>query len=222
MTTPAEPSGGGNVFTRKIGPLPMWGWMGIVALLAVFYYLYKKNQSASTSSTNAAANTPGGTDSSLVPQFVNQTYDNSQPPPAPNITITNNIPSSTGTTNVGNNPKYGQAGPQQKGMQAITPEEAKILMSNNNLYNTAGRAAQRPFIWNGSAYVPNTNPIGNNYQYYAGPEEVAEIAKYNKAHHPRPQPKKKHPVPVDKTMTGPINVTGGSGGAITPVGPPSG
>lgn len=174
--------GGGNVFTRKIGPLPMWGWMGIAALLAVFYYLYKKNQAtttaSSTAATSAAANTPGGVDSSLVPQFVNQVYNQETPPAAPNVTVNNTTAPTTGTTSTPTQPAYGAAGAANASYQAITPAEATILMSSNNLYNTAGRAAQRPFIWNGSAYVANTNPINPNYQYYAGPLETKEINAY--------------------------------------------
>lgn len=79
-----ETSGGGNVFTRKMGPLPLWGWMVIALLLAVFYYLYKKHQNSSNySSSPSTVNTPGGVDASLVPQFVNQTYVENTPPAAP-------------------------------------------------------------------------------------------------------------------------------------------
>ena len=52
----APDGGGGNVFTRKIGPLPMWAWMGIALALAIVYYLYKKHTSSSTSSQNSAQN----------------------------------------------------------------------------------------------------------------------------------------------------------------------
>jgi hypothetical protein len=77
------------------------------------------------------------------------------------------------------NPAYGQAGPNQSGMQAITPQEASVLESNSNYYNAkGGKKAQRPYIWNGSAYVPNTNPINSSYQYYAGPLETTEINSY--------------------------------------------
>lgn len=104
-----QSSGGGNVFTRKIGPLPMWGWMAIALLVALFYYLYKKNQSSSGSGTGAssggaAANTPGGVDASLVPQFVNQTYVENTPPAAPNITVNNNEPSPPSTPPTNNTP----------------------------------------------------------------------------------------------------------------------
>lgn len=94
--------GGGNVFTRKVGPLPMWAWMGIALLIAVGYYLIKKNSSANSNSaagtSPSTVNTPGGVDSSLVPQFVNQVYNQETPPPAPNVTVNNNVPTPT-TTN---------------------------------------------------------------------------------------------------------------------------
>lgn len=86
---PERSGGGGNVFTRKIGPLPMWGWMGIALLLAVFYYLYKKNQGNNAQAQTAAPTDT--TDQSLVPQFVNQTYVQETPPPAPNVTVNNQI-----------------------------------------------------------------------------------------------------------------------------------
>lgn len=91
---PERSSSGGNVFTRKIGPLSMWVWMLIALILAIVYYLYKKNSSSSanTAATAAAGNAPGGVDSSLVPQFINQTYVNSEPPVAPNVTVNNTVP----------------------------------------------------------------------------------------------------------------------------------
>jgi hypothetical protein len=95
MTTPSQPatppkaSGGGNVFTRKMGPLPMWAWMAIMLVLAGGYYLIKgKGSSSSTTGSTSAStvDTPGGVDSSLVPQFVNQTYVQGAPPAAPAAT----------------------------------------------------------------------------------------------------------------------------------------
>lgn len=98
MSMPEEPSRG-NVFTRKVGPLPMWTWMGIALVLAIAYYLYKKHSSAGAASTasstgvsGTAGNTPGGVDASLVPQFVNQTYVSGTPPQAPSITVNNTVP----------------------------------------------------------------------------------------------------------------------------------
>jgi hypothetical protein len=75
----------------------MWAWMAVALVLAIAYYLYKKKTSsaaaASTASTSGtAANTPGGVDASLVPQFVNQTYTNETPPAAPSVTVNNTVP----------------------------------------------------------------------------------------------------------------------------------
>lgn len=85
--------GGGGFFTRKIGALPVWGWTAIVAGLFLVYSLYKgkKNTAAQSAST---VNQPGGVDASLVPQFINQTYDNDMPPVAPNVTVNNTVPTS--------------------------------------------------------------------------------------------------------------------------------
>lgn len=86
--------GGGNVFTRKIGPMPMWGWMGIALAVAMVYYFLKKKKSngvvsgAGSSGGASSVNSPGGVDSSLVPQFVNQTYTSVAPAPSPNINVT--------------------------------------------------------------------------------------------------------------------------------------
>lgn len=91
-----------NVFTKKIGPLPMWSWMAILLVAVVLYSFYKKssgaNSAANSAAAQAAGNAPGGVDASLVPQFINQTYDNDQPPAAPSITVNNQIPTPPTTT----------------------------------------------------------------------------------------------------------------------------
>lgn len=81
-SAPEHSSGGGNVFTRKLGPLPMWAWMGIALAIALGYYLIK-SKSSSSSSDQSSGDAAGGTDSSLVPEFVNQTYVQGSPPAAP-------------------------------------------------------------------------------------------------------------------------------------------
>lgn len=66
-----------GVFQRKLGPLPLWAWMGIGLAVALGYYYFRTNK-ASAAATQTAAS--GTTDSSLVPQFVNQTYVQGAPP----------------------------------------------------------------------------------------------------------------------------------------------
>lgn len=86
------PKSGGNVFARKMGPLPMWAWMAVGLLIAILIYMYNKNKNNNGSASQSTVNTPGGVDSSLVPQFVNQVYDESVPPAAPNVTVNNTVP----------------------------------------------------------------------------------------------------------------------------------
>lgn len=95
---PARASGGSNPLTRKLGPLPLWGWLGIATALALVYVFISKSKSSSASTATTGAgtttgatsvNSPGGVDSSLVPQFVNQVYTESTPP-VTNITDSGN------------------------------------------------------------------------------------------------------------------------------------
>ena len=84
----AKPPGDGaggkkdNVFTHKIGPLPMIGWVAIVAIILVIWRMVAAKKQANSASTGTgAASTAAGT----VPQFVNQTYTTVTAPPAPII-----------------------------------------------------------------------------------------------------------------------------------------
>lgn len=82
--TPAARSSG-NVFTRKLGALPLWAWMGIGLAVALGYYYWKQSTGSGAAAKSAAASAgagqaAGGVDSNLVPQFVNQTYVQSAPP----------------------------------------------------------------------------------------------------------------------------------------------
>ena len=55
----APPKGGGNVLTRKLGPLPGWAW---AAVAVGGYWLYKKRQAAA-----AAAASPSTTSTAAIP-----------------------------------------------------------------------------------------------------------------------------------------------------------
>jgi hypothetical protein len=84
-TAPAARSSGGNTFTRKLGPLPVWAWMGIALAMALAYWYLKNRKAVSAAqgtptSTGSAASTGQTTDSSLIPQFVNQVYTQNAPP----------------------------------------------------------------------------------------------------------------------------------------------
>jgi hypothetical protein len=96
--TPSRDSGGGNVFKRKLGPLPMWVWLVIGIALIGGYVIFKSRSGSSGTSGGAA---PGGTTSAAqVPQFVNQTYTTVQPPVAPQP-VASPAPTPTSTPTVG-------------------------------------------------------------------------------------------------------------------------
>jgi hypothetical protein len=80
--------GGTGFFTQQWGPLPVWGWMAVGLLIAVGYYFWNKNQSSNSSSTTG---TTGTTNDSLIPQFVNQTYTQVNPPSDGNTGGTANL-----------------------------------------------------------------------------------------------------------------------------------
>jgi len=79
-TAPPARTGRGNPFTTKLGPAPMWAWLGGGAVLVVGYSWFRSRQNAQA---QAAADTTPASD---VPQFVNQTYTTVQAPQAPSPT----------------------------------------------------------------------------------------------------------------------------------------
>lgn len=106
--TPTRASRSSSPFTQKLGPLPLWGWMGVGLAVALGYYFWKQNKakassssssssSGSTSSGSSSGGTAGGTaSSSLIPQFVNQVYN--EPSPPPDVTVNNSTTTNTAVT----------------------------------------------------------------------------------------------------------------------------
>ncbi len=59
MAPPSQQSssgGGGSFFQKKVGPLPMWGWIA-VAVVGIYLYRRYSSGTASTAATTAAATT---------------------------------------------------------------------------------------------------------------------------------------------------------------------
>lgn len=177
MTTPAqptEPRSGSNVFTRKLGPLPMWGWMGIAALLAVLFYLHSKN---SSSSSTAASGTSSGTgdsttDSSLVPQFVNQTYVQNAPPSAP--------PTSTATTGTSTAPASSAVSEILTAGHVLNPSPSKAEIGWT-ISQKSPQATQLKVVLNGpgvknqTRYVPATATTASFEGLQGGHNYTAQI-----------------------------------------------
>lgn len=74
------PRSSSSVFQRKLGALPLWAWMGIGLAAALAFYYFRQNKASASATQTAASSQSGTTDSSLVPQFVNQTYVQGAPP----------------------------------------------------------------------------------------------------------------------------------------------
>jgi LysM repeat protein len=94
-TAPERSGGRENVFTHKIGPLPMWAWVAILGGLIIAWSIYSRNKAGSSASTSTGAT---GTSASDIPQFVNQTYTTVQAPAAPTDTDTTPAPAGTPVT----------------------------------------------------------------------------------------------------------------------------
>ena len=70
---PPRPARRENVLTRKIGPIPTWGWIVIVGAVVITWAFYRNKQNKSVSDRST-------TPASAIPDFVNQTYTTVMPP----------------------------------------------------------------------------------------------------------------------------------------------
>jgi hypothetical protein len=76
---PAKPGGRQakgkeNAFTRKIGPLPMWVWLAIIAAVIVLWAMWSGKKSSTTSSGGGGGGPRRGYGASLVPPVVIHTF----------------------------------------------------------------------------------------------------------------------------------------------------
>lgn len=84
-TPPGGGGGSDNPLTRKLGAFPLWVWLGLGLAGALAYANWHKSKTAaSQQSLNGSLPTTqtasGSTPASLIPQFVNQVYENPTPP----------------------------------------------------------------------------------------------------------------------------------------------
>jgi LysM repeat protein len=96
-TAPEAAGGGGGIggtLGRKFGPLPVWGWLAIVTVLGLGYYLWKGKSSASSATGTDTGTTPAGD----VPDYVSQTTVNITEPAEPGQTGTGTGPTKTPPT----------------------------------------------------------------------------------------------------------------------------
>lgn len=179
-----------GTFTNKIGPLPMWVWLVIVAGILVAWRVYSNRKTASQ-----AASTDTGTSASDVPDFINQTYVTGSPPVQgpPGPAGAPGAPGHPGAAGAPGEPgapgtpgKRGPAGHTGRPAPAEKPEEltrtwtsiggstyaqvAQRLLGNANIHNLhpANAAARR---WVAEVYARNHHakmPRGLRFTYTEG------------------------------------------------------
>lgn len=75
---------GSSVFTRRLGAFPLWVWMGLGLAGLLVWTDYSKNKKAAAQAQQTTLPTTqtasGSEPASLIPQFVNQVYENPTPP----------------------------------------------------------------------------------------------------------------------------------------------
>jgi hypothetical protein len=108
-----------NIFTRKIGPMPMWAWVTIIGGALLAYYYWKNKTTATTQPADT-------TNASQVPQFVNQTYTTVNPPGAPGATTGTGGTGQVSVPNVvGMTDTAGDAAITAVGLKVVDTNEAK-------------------------------------------------------------------------------------------------
>lgn len=101
MSEPAtETRSSGSTFTRKIGPLPLWGWMGIGLALGMGYYMLKGGSSssaASTASTTTGSSQTTATSGTGTQSYPSQNISNHSFGASGGVANVQSVPASTGT-----------------------------------------------------------------------------------------------------------------------------
>jgi hypothetical protein len=74
----------GGVLTRRLGPLPTWGYLAIITVLLGAYYLYEKHKAGTAAPAATATQATAGqvTGAQNVPDYVFQNTVNLPTPPA--------------------------------------------------------------------------------------------------------------------------------------------
>jgi hypothetical protein len=184
QSTGAAPGGSApgrreNVFTHKIGPLPMWAWVAIVGGGLVAWRLYSNKTSPSNAAAQQGQAAPDSTAANTVPQFVNQTYVSTSAPSAPTGTAappTNPAPvgSSTQpkpTTTIGN-----WSYPAPTGLQVYDQAAKGIRLSWNAV---TGPAGQHPNSYTVATYN-SAGKLVDQFSTTAGNTNTAEYGKGGK------------------------------------------
>lgn len=177
---PARVSSGGNAFTRKLGPLPLWGWMGIGLAFGLVYYFWQKNKAGASSANTASTSTESGDTEAAdqVPPYIIQNYStdvNAQtvgptttsinptapatPPPPPTNTARPTSITATGTDTGDINQIAKKYGLTEQQLIAANPSLKKLKVHvGNKSVNLIGSGAPVPA--GTKLVIPAIPPVG--------------------------------------------------------------
>jgi hypothetical protein len=181
---PSRPSGRENVFTHKIGPLPMWAWVAIIGGGLVAYRIYSNKQATAAASTTAT--TADQTNANQVPQFVNQTYVSTGAPTAAGTMAPQGTPAGPMAGGVPTNPSPVSTVPSTQPKPTTTtptswsyPAPSGLAAQNQGkgVYLTwnavTGPAGQHPNSYNVATYN-SAGKLVSQHSTTAGNNQTAE------------------------------------------------
>jgi len=167
-----------NVFTHKIGPLPMWGWLAIAGGGLVAWRLYS-NRGGQNSAAQNGATAPDSTAANTVPQFVNQTYVSTSAPAGTGGTAavpTNPAPTGTSTQPKPTTTLNQWAYPAPSGLQAYDVAAKGVRLSWNAV---TGPSGQHPNAYTVATY-DSKGKLVDQFSTTAGNTNTAEYGKGGK------------------------------------------
>ena len=168
-----------NVFTRKLGPLPMWAWLGIAAAILVGWRLYASKNAATQAAQQGQTAAPSSTDASTVPQFVNQTYVSTSAPVAAGDTAatpTNPAPVGGSTQPKPTTTLGGWHYPAPTGLQAYDKSAKGVRLSWDAV---TGPSGQHPNAYTVATY-DSKGKLVDQFNTTAGNTNTAEYGKGGK------------------------------------------
>ena len=151
---PRRPQSGGNVFTHKIGPLPMWVWVASIGAIIIAWSFWKSKTSPSSQQQGNGTG-QATADTADIPQFVNQTYTTVTPP---SVTVggpTVNVP-----------PDSDSGGGFTTGTPVITPGNYKPPTSHPVTPKPTAPAATHSPIFNATYVVKKNETLASIAKRY--------------------------------------------------------
>lgn len=109
MATEPEPGGGGNLLTRKYGPLPLWAYGGLAAAVAYLYIRHQSNASGGAAAVDSTATDEADSIASDTAADLEQDTGSTDLPAPPDVT---NVPAPPDVTSTPPKKKKPTGGPK--------------------------------------------------------------------------------------------------------------